>query len=310
MRWRRAVIDERARNELRAILDGRVAFDEPMAHHTSLRVGGPADALARIASREELARVLGWARARGIAVHVLGSGFNTLVRDGGVRGLVLRLAGLRALAREEDGALRAEAGASHTSVARFCVENGLAGLEFAAGIPGTVGGWVRMNAGIGTREMKDVVDEVELFDPASARLEERSREALAFRYRGVDLPDGAVIVSARFRTRPGDPARIDAEQRELLARRRATQPVDRPSCGSVFVNPPGDHAGRLIEDAGLKGARQGGAEISTTHANFIVTSAGATAADVLALIARARGEVVRRFGVPLETEVHILGEPR
>jgi UDP-N-acetylmuramate dehydrogenase len=245
----------------------------------------------------------------GIAVHVLGSGFNTLVRDGGIRGLVLRLAGLRALAREEDGALRAEAGASHTSVARFCVEQGLAGLEFAVGIPGTVGGWIRMNAGIGTHEMKDVIDEVELFAPASARLEKRSRDTLAFRYRGVDLPDGAVIVSARFRTRSGDPARIEAEQRELLARRRATQPVDRPSCGSVFVNPPGDHAGRLIDAAGLKGAREGGAEISTLHANFIVTSAGATASDVLALLERTRREVARRFGVSLETEVRIVGEP-
>lgn len=165
-----------------------------------------------------------------------------------------------------------------------------------------------MNAGIRGREMKDVVLEVELLDPAQGALETRAREALGFRYRAAALPAGGVIASARFDTHKGAKAAIRAEQKRLLAARRATQPVDQPSCGSVFVNPPGDFAGRLIEAAGLKGAAVGGARISELHANFIVTRSGARAADVLALIARARREVHERFGVALEPEVRVLGE--
>jgi UDP-N-acetylmuramate dehydrogenase len=165
-----------------------------------------------------------------------------------------------------------------------------------------------MNAGVHTREVKDVVLEVELCDPATGAIETRPREALGFRYRHAELRPGAIVVAARFHTEEGDGGEIRTRQKGLLAQRRATQPVDQPSCGSVFKNPPGDFAGRLIEAAGLKGTPVGGARISELHANFIVTTAGARAADVLALIALARDEVKKRFRVELEPEVRILGE--
>jgi UDP-N-acetylmuramate dehydrogenase len=239
---------------------------------------------------------------------VVGGGFNLLVRDGGWRGVVAKLTGLRELALRDDGSVFAEAGVTHATLARFCADHGRSGLEFAVGIPGTVGGWIAMNAGVHAREMKDVVLEVELYDPATGALETRARDALGFRYRAAALPPGGVVVSARFQTAKGTKAAIRAEQKKLLAQRRATQPVDQPSCGSVFKNPPGDYAGRLIEAAGLKGSEVGGARISELHANFIVTRADARAADVLALIARARDAVRERFGVELEPEVRVLGE--
>jgi UDP-N-acetylmuramate dehydrogenase len=285
-----------------------VAADEPLAHWTSLRVGGPADAMLRVDTRDELVRVLDFCRARRLPVAILGGGFNTLVRDGGLRGVVLRLAGLRDVAQIGDGRVRAEAGASHSQLTRFCADQGQTGLEFAVGIPGTIGGWVAMNAGVHGREVKDVLDSVELFDPARGAIVALARESLRFHYRRTELPPGAVVVSATFRTESADPAAIRERQKALLAQRRATQPVDQPSCGSVFKNPPGDYAGRLIEAAGLKAARAGNAMISDLHANFIVNLGGARAADVLALIERARAEVARQFGVALETEVRIEGD--
>ncbi len=289
-------------------MPGRVARAEPLAHWTSLRVGGPADLFVRIESRAELVAVAERCRAHGAPLVVVGGGFNLLARDGGFRGVVAKLTGLRELELRDDGSVFAEAGVTHAQLARFCADHGRAGLEFAVGIPGTVGGWIAMNAGIHAREMKDVVLEVELYDPATGALETRARAALAFRYRATALPPGAVVVAARFRTEPGAKAEIREAQKQLLAQRRATQPVDQPSCGSVFKNPPGDYAGRLIEAAGLKGAQAGGARVSELHANFIVTSANARAADVLALIARAQDEVRKRFGVELEPEVRTLGD--
>jgi len=285
-----------------------VAAGESLANWTSLRVGGPADALVRLETRDELAQLVGFTHARAIPVLWLGGGFNLLVRDGGWRGIAARLAGLRALELSPGGRVRAEAGASHTSVTRFCAERGRAGLEFAVGIPGTVGGWIAMNAGTREREMKDVVAEIELFDPAADAFRTVEARALRFAYRHAELPPGAVVAAATFATSSDAEAAIRERQSRLLAQRRASQPVDQPSCGSVFVNPPGDFAGRLIEAAGLKGTREGGAAISELHANFIVTTPGARAADVLRLIQRARAAVRERTGVWLDTEVRIVGE--
>lgn len=285
-----------------------MAADEPLSLWTSLRVGGPADALVRIDSREQLVRLLELCRSRSIPFSILGGGFNLLVRDGGLRGVVVRLAGLRGIELEEDGGVRAEAGASHTQVTRFCAEHARAGLEFGVGIPGSVGGWIAMNAGIRGREMKDVVACIELYEPERSAVVVRDRDELVFRYRATELAAGAVVLSATFHTQPGDPGEIRERQRTYLAQRRATQPIDQPSCGSVFKNPPGDFAGRLIEAAGLKGAREGAAQISELHANFIVNRGGASAAEVLRLVERARETVRARFGVQLETEVRICGE--
>jgi UDP-N-acetylmuramate dehydrogenase len=263
----------------------------------------------RVDAREELETVCAWCRAKSLPLLVLGGGFNLLVRDGGVRGVVVRLAGLRGVSLGAGGALRAEAGASHSAVTRFAADQGRAGLEFAVGIPGTVGGWIAMNAGTREREMKDVVTSVELFDPAEGRAVTRARGELRFHYRRTELPPGAVVLAASFATTADEPEAIRERHKRLMAQRRATQPVDQPSCGSVFVNPPGDFAGRLIEAAGLKGAQVGGAMISPLHANFIVNVGGARAADVLALIEQARAAVLETSHVALQTEVHVVGEP-
>lgn len=283
-------------------------FDEPMARYTSLRVGGPADAFARPANRAELAELLAIAARHGTPVCALGRGFNAIVRDAGLAGIVVQLGALRALERLERERVRAEAGVTHTTLTRFCADEGLAGLEFGVGIPGTVGGWIAMNAGIPEHEMRDVVERVEIFDPLDHEGRELTGEELHWRYRRLELPAQTLVLSATFALSVDEPAAIRERMREYLDRRLATQPVNEPSCGSVFKNPEGDQAGRLIDAAGLKELRVGGAEISGLHANFIVNRGGATASDVLALIARATEEVETRFGVRLETEVRMLGE--
>jgi UDP-N-acetylmuramate dehydrogenase len=219
---------------------------------------------------------------------------------------VVRTQRLRALDRVGDAVLRAEAGVSHSQLTNLCVELGLAGLEFGAGIPGTIGGWIAMNAGVPEREVGARVLEV---DVATARgVETFARADLSFPYRSVQgLPEGALIVAARFQLEASTREAVRAEVERHLSHRRATQPIDQPSCGSVFKNPPGQRAGRLIDLAGLKGARAGGAEISSVHANFIVNTGGARAADVLALIERAERAIAEASGIALEPEVRIVG---
>lgn len=302
------MIEPAAREALIRCLAERVEFGVPLSRHTSLRIGGPADALATPADRDELARLLAVCAEHALATTVLGGGFNVLVLEGGVRGVVIRLRKLRRIERLADDLISVEAGASHATITRYCSEHGLSGLEFGAGIPGTLGGWIAMNAGIGVREIKDVVREIDVLDRRGRATAAIPRAALDFRYRELaSLAPGSVIVGARLEVTPSDRERVEAEVARLLALRHATQPIDQPSCGSVFRNPPGDHAGRLIEAAGLKGARSGGAEISSVHANFIVNHGDAKASDVLCLIARAREEVAARTGTRLETEVKILG---
>lgn len=297
-----------AREALETLLGDRVGFDVPLSRHTSLRVGGPAEAMATPADAAELGRVLALCNAHDLPTRVLGAGFNVLVADDGLEGVVLRLKKLRAIEQVGEDKIAVEAGASHATITRFCLEHGWAGLEFGAGIPGTLGGWLAMNAGIGVREIKDVVRSVTWMDTRGALAPAAERRHLDFRYRELaGLPEGAVLVAAELAVTRSEPEAIQREIDRLLARRAATQPTDVPSCGSVFRNPEGDHAGRLIEAAGLKGARVGGAEISDVHANFIVNRGGATAGDVLALIALARETVERETGVALQTEVQLIG---
>ncbi len=297
-----------ARGALAAALGDHVEFDVPMARHTSLRVGGPAEALATPADRGELAALLHACSEHGLPHHVLGSGFNTLVLDGGLAGVAISLRRFRRLEERPGFLLRAEAGVSHSQVTRLCVRRGWTGLEFAAGIPGTVGGWISMNAGIPDRELVDVVREIEVVSPTGRHRSHIAGPSLHFGYRALrGLAPGSVVVSALLAVQRSTPAAVKAEVDRLLARRQQTQPINVPSCGSVFRNPPGDHAGRLIEISGLKGCRIGGAEISSIHANFIANTGGARASDVLELIGRAQSEVERRHGVRLELEVKIMG---
>jgi len=298
-----------ALDELATRLEDRIAFDEPLSRHTSLRVGGPADALATPKDRAELADLLGLCVKHQLPTTFLGAGFNTLIRDGGLRGVVIRLKKLRDVRRTGENGIWVESGASHSTVTRFCVFEGLSGLEFGAGIPGSVGGWIAMNAGIGVRELKDVVREIELLGPDGTALPPFGRADLDFRYRELHgLPGGAVIVAATLEVEPSSPEAVKAEVDRLLAKRSKTQPLDVPSCGSVFRNPEGDFAGRLIEAAGLKGTREGAAEVSPVHANFIANRGGATAADVIRLIDRIRAVVESESGVRLRREVRIIGD--
>jgi UDP-N-acetylmuramate dehydrogenase len=302
------MIPDSVRGELEQALGDRVQFAVPLSRHTSLRVGGPAGAIAAPADRDELARLLGLCSRHGIPHAVLGSGFNAIAPDSGFDGVVIRMNSWRRLEEEADGRLRAESGVSHAQITNFCVERGLSGLEFACGIPGSVGGWIAMNAGIPEREVKDAVLEVEVMEPNGTSQQHLRRDELDFTYRALrGIADGALVLSALFEVRAESPARVKAEVDRLLAKRSDAQPLNQPSCGSVFKNPPGDFAGRLIESVGLKGRRIGGAEISQVHANFITNLGGATAGDVQALIAEAQQQVYDATGIRLLPEVRILG---
>ncbi len=292
---------------LRDIPDVRYLADEPLAKYTWLRVGGPADLLAIPETETALAELLGRAERGGVPVTMLGGGSNMLVLDGGIRGLVIRLGrGFRYV--HHDGLdVTAGGAAPLPQVCVYCVDHGLAGFEWAAGIPGTIGGAVVMNAGAHNGDISQWVKSVRFLTYDGASLVKR-RDEIVWHYRESELPPRAIPVEATFTLRPGNPADLRAIRQEGLARRSATQPIGEPSCGSTFRNPPGDHAARLIEAAGLKGHSIGGVHVSTKHANFFITAPGATAADVRALIAHTQRTVKEKFGVDLITEVKVLGE--
>ena len=302
------MIGRELREMLLELMGDRIRFDVSMATCISLRVGGPTDAVAAPADRVELADLLRLCAQNRIRHYLLGSGFNTLVTDERVPGVVIRLSKLRRLEERPGKLLRAEAGVSHSQITRFCISHGFSGLEVGSGIPGTLGGWLAMNAGIPEREVKDVVREIEVMSPTGKRISHLGRGALRFVYRALrGLAPGSVILSALLEIGISTREIVRAEVDRILARRAGTQPLNVPSCGSVFKNPPGDHAGRLIESVGLKGHRIGGAQISPIHANFIANTGNASAADVLALIETVRAKVREQTGFRLETEVHVLG---
>lgn len=302
------MIDPELRTKLEARLGSSVRFDVPLARLTSLRVGGPADAVVTPADRAGLCAALRLLAAHRVAHFVIGGGFNSLATDAPIAGVVVQVSRLRKLEERPGGRLRVEAGVSHSQLTRFCCERGFSGLEFGAGIPGSIGGWLAMNAGIPDREVGARVVEIEVASPSGRRITHVPAQRLHFTYRSLrGLAPGSVIVSALLAIERTDPARVRAEVDALLARRGQTQPLSVPSCGSVFKNPPGDYAGRLIEAAGLKGCRVGGAQISPVHANFIANTGGATASDVLALIDLAKERVLAHSGARLEREVRILG---
>ena len=292
-------------DEIERRVRGEHVRDAPLAPRTSIRVGGPADLLVRPADPDALAELLRAVRELALPLHVLGGGANTLVADAGVRGVVLRLPpGLGPEeARGETLVLGAGQPTSRLWVRAHAL--GLVGMEFVAGIPGTLGGAVAMNAGTRIGEMKDVVRRVELATAEGAGFVDAS--ALGFAYRTCRLPPGAVVTRVEFALCRGDVRASERAMQDDRARRRRTQPLDRPTFGSTFRNPPGDFAGRLIEAVGLKGHRIGGAAWSDVHANFVVNLGGATARDVLGLVDLARSRVKERFGIALETEVRLLG---
>jgi UDP-N-acetylmuramate dehydrogenase len=282
--------------------------DAALGPLTTLRVGGPADRLAMPTTTDELVALLGAAADAGVPAFVIGKGSDIVVADAGIRGLVIRL---RTAAIEIDGSrLHAEAGASMTALAKRCAREGLAGFDWAISIPGSFGGAVWANAGAHDGEMAGVVRQVEIVDPASGRRTVLDAAACEFGYRDSRFKHrNEVILGGTIELQPGDPAAIAALVDEHQARRRATQPLADQNAGSVFRNPPGDHAGRLIEAAGLTGHRIGTARVSELHANFIVTDRGAgRAADVRALGDHVRAVVADRFGVELAYEIEFVGD--
>lgn len=286
---------------------GELLFDEPLSRHTSWRVGGPARRFYRPADSADLVRFLRELPPDEPLLW-LGMGSNLLVRDGGFRGTVVATRGrLNGLSLEQGSLLRAEAGVACAQVARAAARAGLCGLEFLAGIPGTMGGALAMNAGAFGGETWERVRKVETVD-RGGRVRRRGPEDFRIGYRRAEGPPGEWFLAAWLGLTPGDAAQGQERIRLLLERRAATQPLGEPSCGSVFRNPEGDHAARLIEAAGLKGCAMGGARVSEKHANFIINTGDATAADIECLIERVRARVEAHSGIRLQTEVCIVGE--
>ncbi len=296
---------------------GRIAADAVLAPFTTFKVGGPADWLVEVRSRDELLGVLAAARAAGVPVTILGGGSNVLVSDRGVRGVVIRPR-LTGVAQPAPGVVRAEAGVTMNGLVRWTVGRGLAGLEAWAGTPGTVGGAIFGNAHFGGRNIGDLVVSVEVV-ASDGSVAVIPHDAMQFAYDTSRLRDtGEVAVSADVAVTAGEPDVLRATARASLAHRKRTQPLDVPSAGCIFQNPdPGRDmlpegipasAGALVDRAGFKGRAIGGASVSTVHANFVVNRGDATAADVYALAEAARAAVRAQFGVDLRREIVVLGE--
>jgi UDP-N-acetylmuramate dehydrogenase len=285
---------------------GELRFDEPLARHTYYRIGGPCRVLAIPRSVEELRWVWEGARASGLPMFVLGAGSNLLVSDLGFEGLVVKTGRLN-LGMEADGAcLVTGASVAVSSLLRRASAEGWDGLEFLTGIPGSVGGVVAMNGGTHLGEAKDRLRRVEAFVDGSLRA--YAGAELRFEYRrNLFLPDGAIVYAAEWEIARGEPAAVKRRIDDVLARRKATQPLDYPSCGSVFKNPPGFHAWQVIEKIGLRGHRIGEAQFSEKHCNFILNLGAARAAEVRALIDLAKTRALQELGIQLEEEVRYLG---
>ena len=279
----------------------------PMSEHTTWRCGGAADCVYAPSSLDDLSAYLAGLEAD-VPLTWLGRGSNVLVRDGGMRGVVIQLCDPLSEIVLEPPKVQAQGGASCARLAIITAAAGWSGLEFLAGIPGTVGGALAMNAGAAGSELWDFVESIETVDRQGDRHEFPAGQ-IKVGYRFSEIPAGHGVVAGTFRLEPAeDPAQPERRLRELMDRRRITQPVSQPSGGSVFRNPPDGYAARLIEEAGLKGCRIGGAEVSRTHANFIVHGGKASAADIERLIEHVRDAVEEHSGVRLELEVRILGE--
>jgi len=298
----------RARRRLKSAVAGVrgvVRFNAQLKEYTSFHIGGPADVLAEPADVEDVARLAKQTHEQKLPIFVLG-GTNLLVRDKGIRGVVVSLEKLRAIREESGSVLYVEGGVGMPTLIGYAIRRSLAGLEWAAGIPGTVAGCVVMNAGTRLGEMKDSVKAVRMVSPNGALID-CPAEAIEFRYRRATLPPG-VVVGVWLQLRPGVRADIEKVVKDYLHYRRDTQPLTLPSAGCVFKNPPNDSAGRVVEAAGLKGTSVGDAQVSTKHANFIVNQGHASAADVLSLIKKVRARIARTMGVKLELELKVVGD--
>ncbi|MFA6317670.1 MAG: UDP-N-acetylmuramate dehydrogenase [Elusimicrobiota bacterium] len=295
------------RKEARAALP-RPRFDEPMRRHTTFRIGGPADCYIEAASEDELRAVLRFCAVRRVPVFLLGWGSKLLVADAGIRGVTVRLCGdFEEVSFRAGGRVLAGAAARLPRLARLAASQGLSGLEPLAGIPGTVGGALVMNAGIREGDIGGLVSSVRALDPRTGRPSVLPRRSLRFGYRKSGL-GRRVVVGCELRLKEGDKVDIITRIREYQRRRSLTQPISSHNIGSIFKNPPNSPAAKLIEDCGLKGSVCGGARVSTKHSNFIENTGGATSADVLELVRRVREAVRAAHGVDLELEMKVVGD--
>jgi UDP-N-acetylmuramate dehydrogenase len=282
-------------------------FDEPLKRYTAWKIGGPADALIEPKSVDDLIEATNKARQHDVPVTILGGGTNVLVRDGGIRGLTIRLAKALTNVEIEETHVTADAGVLYPVLANTTAGCGLKGLEFATGIPGTVGGAVYMNAGAYGSETKEVLDWADVFrDHEVIRMKNRDLD-LSYRHSALHENPDWIVLRAGYTLIPGDPTELKSRIKEFRAQRMNGSP-NKPSCGSTFKRPPGDFPGRVIEAAGLKGTRVGHLEVSPFHANYLVNLGGGTAEDALALIELVKKTVRERLDIELESEVRIVGE--
>jgi UDP-N-acetylmuramate dehydrogenase len=314
------LLDQDSRNRLINMLGSCVAFDEPMSRHTYFRVGGPAEAFIVPESLKQLTEIISWSGNKGIPRIVIGNGSNLLVKDNGIPGIVILLT--KCLNKivfsgkeKEPTFVTAMAGVNTQALCRFAIREGLSGMNFAIGIPGTVGGAIMMNAGTSYGSVSDILDSVNVMISSGAMLK-ITKDEMVFSYRklswNTDLSDQCeeepIIIDGCFRLCRSDPTLLKKEAGRILKKRRENQPAEMPSAGSFFKNPPsGKTAGQIIDMAGLKGTRIGGAEISAKHANFIVNTGRASASDILELMQLVQKKVFDKFNINLEPEVKIVG---
>jgi UDP-N-acetylmuramate dehydrogenase len=301
-------MDEKAQQfqRLRQLFHGEILINESLSKHTTFRIGGPADYYLHPKDLEDLCSFLDFCVREGMPRFVIGNGSNILVADRGFRGAVIDLSKTFQNLTSRDNVVSAGAGVSMNTLLKFCTERGLSGFESLLGIPGQIGGCVRLNAGAFGTEMKDCLHSIRLLD-AAGTLEKKERDEIRMEYRCTDIPGDSIVVEARFLFREGNPMEMEILQENYLKKRREKQPLSLPSAGSVFKRPEGDYAGRLIEEAGCKGLRIGDAMVSRKHANFIVNCQLASAEDVCRLIDEVKERVFVRFGVGLELEILRIG---
>jgi len=306
-----AVLDHVRTSCLESLLPGRVRLREPLRRHTSFRIGGPADVWVEVADPAEIRAVQRVAAAEGLPLCIIGGGTNILVSDLGIRGIVLHpgrpLVSVEWADCPEGVRVRAGAGLTLKRLVTEAIARGFAGLEFAEGIPGSVGGGLLMNAGAFGGELSQTITAVEGVD-ASGAVCRLARDVLQFQYRRLELPAGLVVTHVEFLLTPGDREAVEARRMDAKRRREKHQPLGYPNAGSVFKNPPGKFAGRLLESVGMKGERRGGAMVAAEHANFILNLGDATAADVRALMAEGARRVWEQHGIRLEPEIRFVGE--
>lgn len=294
---------------LKSKVKGDVLFDVPMKKYTTWRIGGPADCLVLPKDAEDIAAVIRFARANEVPYTVIGSGSNLLVLDGGIRGIVIRIGEGMATYTVDNTLVTAKSGCTLTKMAKETAKRGLKGLEWAAGIPASIGGAAYMNAGAYGHFFYETLEAVEIID-RDCNIKVISKSDLSYSYRHTSLmEDKAIVTKVMIRTSYGDKTQLLATVEETLKLRRKNQPLDLPSAGSVFKNPSGDHAGRLVEVSGLCGLRVGNAQVSEKHGNFIVNLGDCTADDVLILMKKVQAEVKSQHGVTLEPEVLKIGRP-